>query len=142
MHRRTANSQTQDARILPSVQFGVDAGETHVIRNAGGRTSDAFRSLIISQQLLGTDEIIVIQHTDCGMLTFTNEQAQELISSQLALDENSQETKDLRATDFLPFPNLEANIRNDVQFLKDSRLVKTNKVAGFIVRAASSIPSS
>jgi carbonic anhydrase len=57
-----------DARIVPAEAFGVKEGEAHVIRNAGGRAPEALRSLIISQQLLGTQEIALIQHTDCGML--------------------------------------------------------------------------
>jgi carbonic anhydrase len=72
-----------DARIDPAAALGLQEGDAHVpspqklviqvIRNAGGRASEALRSVIISQQLLGTKEIVVIHHTDCGMLTFSNE---------------------------------------------------------------------
>src|SRR5205807_10217093 len=62
-----------DARLHPAKFLGLQIGDAHVIRNAGGRASDdAIRSLIISSQLLATNEFIVIHHTDCGMLTSTN----------------------------------------------------------------------
>src|SRR5947209_54276 len=62
-----------DARIVPSVALGLSEGDAHVLRNAGGRASDdAIRSLAISQQL-GTREVVVVHHTDCGMSTFSNE---------------------------------------------------------------------
>ncbi|MBO0713791.1 MAG: carbonic anhydrase [Acidimicrobiales bacterium] len=63
-----------DARVNPYGIFGLSEGDAHVIRNAGGAvTDDAIRSLAISQRLLGTEEIILVHHTDCGMLTFTDE---------------------------------------------------------------------
>lgn len=63
-----------DARLDPAKFAGLAEGDAHVIRNAGGRASeDAIRSLVISYKLLGTKEWFVIHHTDCGMLTFTNE---------------------------------------------------------------------
>src|SRR5215210_4856227 len=63
-----------DARLIPTRVLGLEEGEAHVIRNAGGVvTDDGIRSLTISQRLLGTTEIILIHHTDCGMLTFTDD---------------------------------------------------------------------
>ena len=63
-----------DARIHPERAMGMEIGDAHMIRNAGGRASDdAIRSLVISTTLLGTQEFAVIHHTDCGMLTFTND---------------------------------------------------------------------
>ena len=63
-----------DARLDPSGLLGLQEGDAHVIRNAGGVvTEDAVRSLAISQRLLGTREIVLIHHTDCGMLTFTDD---------------------------------------------------------------------
>lgn len=121
---------------MPSRQFGVKLGETHIIRNAGGRTPDAFRSLVISQQMLATEEIIVIQHTNCGMLTFTDEQARSRIQTQLELGDDSKGAQELKQLEFLPFSDLEENVRRDVQFLKDSELIKTDKVSGFVVRYA------
>src|SRR3954466_13124912 len=69
-----------DARILPSRLLGLEEGDAHIIRNAGGVvTEDAIRSLAISQRLLGTEEIVLIHHTDCGMLTFTDDELRHQI---------------------------------------------------------------
>lgn len=70
--RKVAVVACMDARLDPARALGLEEGDAHVIRNAGGRASDALRSLIISQQLLGTREVVVVHHTDCGMLTFTS----------------------------------------------------------------------
>ncbi|HEU0195472.1 MAG TPA: carbonic anhydrase [Gaiellales bacterium] len=72
--RKVAVLACMDARIDPHGLLGLSEGDAHVIRNAGGVvTSDAIRSLAISQRLLGTEEVVLIHHTDCGMLTFTDE---------------------------------------------------------------------
>src|SRR5438128_2271946 len=71
--RKVAVLACMDARLDPARVLGLEEGDAHVIRNAGGRAADALRSLIISEQLLGTDTIVIIHHTDCGMLTFSNE---------------------------------------------------------------------
>src|SRR2546423_3806540 len=72
--RRVAVLACMDARLVPTRILGLEEGEAHVIRNAGGVASDdAIRSLAISQHLMGTEEIVVIQHTDCGMLTITED---------------------------------------------------------------------
>ncbi|MGQ7296427.1 beta-class carbonic anhydrase [Quadrisphaera sp. KR29] len=71
-----------DARLDPQALLGLELGDAHVIRNAGGVvTDDELRSLAISQRLLGTTEIILIHHTDCGMLTFTDEDFAEAIAA-------------------------------------------------------------
>src|SRR6267154_175789 len=73
-----------DARLDPAKFAGLREGDAHVIRNAGGRASeDAIRSLVISYKLLGTKEWFVIHHTDCGMLTFTNDIMRDLLSKSL-----------------------------------------------------------
>ena len=73
-----------DARLDPAKYAGLSEGDTHVIRNAGGRASDdAIRSLVISYKLLGTREWFVIHHTDCGMETFTDEIMRKLLASSL-----------------------------------------------------------
>ncbi len=73
-----------DARLDPAKYAGLAEGDAHVIRNAGGRASDdAIRSLVISYKLLGTREWFVIHHTDCGMLTFTDEIMRGLLASSL-----------------------------------------------------------
>jgi carbonic anhydrase len=84
-----------DARLDPAKFAGLSEGDAHVIRNAGGRASeDAIRSLVISYKLLGTKEWLVIHHTDCGMLTFTNDIIRDLLSKSLetARIENGQWT--------------------------------------------------
>src|SRR3954451_7453344 len=78
--RKTAVLVCMDARIDPAKALGLEEGDAHVIRNAGGRAKDAIRSLAISQELLGTREIVVIHHTDCGMLTFTNDVIREKLA--------------------------------------------------------------
>lgn len=82
--RQFAILTCMDARLDPAKYAGLAEGDAHVIRNAGGRASDdAIRSLIISYKLLGTKEWFVIHHTDCGMLTFTNEIMNNLLSGSL-----------------------------------------------------------
>src|SRR6187200_2391862 len=72
--RKLAVVACMDARLIPTKVLGLEEGDAHVIRNAGGVvTDDAIRSLSISQRLLGTEEIVLIHHTDCGMLTFTDD---------------------------------------------------------------------
>jgi carbonic anhydrase len=82
--RRFAILTCMDARLDPAKFAGLAEGDAHVIRNAGGRASeDAIRSLVISYKLLGTQEWFVIHHTDCGMLTFTNDIIRDLLSKSL-----------------------------------------------------------
>src|SRR6201989_133760 len=72
-----------DARLIPTKVLGLQEGDAHVIRNAGGVvTDDAIRSLAISQRLLGTEEIILIHHTDCGMLTFSDDDFKRSIQDE------------------------------------------------------------
>src|SRR6185436_20894105 len=97
--RRVAILTCMDARILPSKALGLQEGDAHVIRNAGGRARDALRSIIISQRLLGTRELAVIHHTDCGMLTFTNRDLREKVKDDLGSDTGE--------FDFLPFQDLD-----------------------------------
>ena len=78
--RRIAIVACMDARLNPHALLALEEGDAHLIRNAGGViTDDEIRSLAISQRLLGTEEIMLIHHTDCGMLTFTDEQFREQI---------------------------------------------------------------
>jgi carbonic anhydrase len=114
-----------DARILPSRALGLAEGDAHIIRNAGGLAKEALRSLVISQQLLGTREIVVIHHTGCGMLTFTNEQLRTKVRSELGADAS--------AIDFLPFSDLEQSVVDDVRFLRESPLLLEGvPVRGFV----------
>ena len=114
--RRVAIVTCMDARLHPEQFLGLAVGDAHVIRNAGGRVSDdAIRSLVISQRLLGTREIVVIHHTDCGMATFTNADLAAKIQDDLGVDVGDR--------DFLPFTDLEQSVRDDVATLRQSELI-------------------
>jgi carbonic anhydrase len=128
--RRLAVLACMDARLDPARVLGLDLGDAHVIRNAGGRASDdAIRSLIISSRLLNTGEFVVIHHTDCGMLTFSNEDLQ----GKLAADTGS----DASGIDFLPFRDLEESVRTDVGRIRESPFIsKEIPVSGFIYDVA------
>ncbi|KAI0120777.1 carbonate dehydratase [Hypoxylon sp. NC0597] len=118
-----------DARIDPAAAFGIDLGDAHVIRNAGASARDAQRSIIISEQLLGTKEIILIKHTGCGMLTFSNEDAHNLVKKNLG----PSAAAEIATLDFLPFSNLEDAVREDVEYLKRSATVPDDvTISGWI----------
>jgi carbonic anhydrase len=114
-----------DARLHPEKFLGLDIGDAHVIRNAGGRASDdAIRSLTISSHLLGTNEYVVIHHTDCGMLTFSNEDLQKKLADLGA---------DASDVDFLPFNDLEDSVRDDVDSIRQSPYIPEGiNVRGFV----------
>ena len=114
--RHVAVVTCMDARLHPEKFLGLDIGDAHVIRNAGGRASeDALRSLAISERLLGTTEIVVIHHTDCGMMTFTNEQLAAKIKEDVGAD--------VAGRDFLPFSDLEQSVRDDIATIRQSPLI-------------------
>lgn len=118
-----------DARIDPAAAFGIDLGDAHVIRNAGASARDGLRSVVISQLLLGTREVLLLKHTGCGMLTFTGEQAHVLVRSHYGADAAAE----LAGLDFLEFPDLEQAVRDDVAFLKNSKAVPDHvAVSGWV----------
>jgi carbonic anhydrase len=122
--RRVAVLACMDARLDPARVLGLEEGDAHVIRNAGGRAHDAIRSLVISQQLLGTREIVVVHHTDCGMLTFSD----ETLRTKLR-DELGQRTD----REFLPFPDLDQSVRDDVAAIRNEPLLLRGvPVTGFV----------
>ena len=134
--RHVAILTCMDARLDPARFLGLEEGDAHVIRNAGGRASeDALRSLTISEQLLGTNEVVVIHHTDCGMLTFSNEDLRNKLKQEL--------NADAEHIDFLPFKDLEQSVRDDVATIKNSPFIPKNiEVSGFIydVRSGRLLP--
>jgi carbonic anhydrase len=125
--RKLAVVACMDARLVVSQILGLKAGDAHVIRNAGGIvTDDALRSLIISHHLLGTQEFIVINHTDCGMLTFKD-------SDLLARLEKETGTAAVAPVHFHAFDNLEENVRRQVQRIRSHPWIpKQIPVRGFI----------
>jgi carbonic anhydrase len=127
--RRIAIVTCMDARILPSRALGLQEGDAHVIRNAGGRARDALRSIIISQRLLGTREVAVIHHTDCGMFTFSNRDLREKVRKDLGQDTGE--------FDFLPFQNLDDSVREDIEFLQATQLLDPETlIRGFVYDVA------
>ncbi len=124
--RKLAVITCMDARLDPNGFLGLHEGDAHVIRNAGGRADDdALRSLVISQELLGTDEVIVIHHTDCGMLTFTNDQLRQKLKERYGKDPGN--------VDYLPFADLEQSVRDDVETIRSYPFARKNtRVSGYI----------
>ncbi len=104
-----------DARLSPYAVLGLKEGDAHVIRNAGGVvTDDAIRSLAISQRLLGTEEIILIHHTGCGMLTFSDDQFKRQIQDEVGIKPSwSAEA----------FPDLDEDVRQSVARIKASPFI-------------------
>jgi carbonic anhydrase len=114
-----------DARLSPYGVLGLSEGDAHVIRNAGGVvTDDVIRSLTISQRLLGTNEIILIHHTDCGMLTFHDDD----VKAQIEADTGIRPPFALEA-----FPDLEGDIRQSIARIKASPYIPNkDSVRGFV----------
>ena len=124
--RHAAVLACMDARLHPAKFLGLEIGDAHVIRNAGGRASDdAIRSLIISSRLLGTNEFLVVHHTDCGMLTFSNDDLRSKLREETGADASN--------IDFLPFPDLEQSVRDDVRRIKESPFISDDiPVTGYV----------
>ena len=146
--RKFAVLTCMDARLDPAKFAGLEEGDAHVIRNAGGRASDdAIRSLVISYKLLGTQEFFVIHHTNCGMEFFTNEVMRDLLSSSL-------ETAQLTSSGFrdvgkgpgdrcgeyiewLTIKDQKQSVLDDVARIRNHPLVpKSNPVHGYIYDVA------
>jgi len=114
-----------DARLDVHGMLGLDLGDAHVIRNAGGViTDDEIRSLAISQRLLGTREIVLIHHTDCGMLTFSDEE----VADQIEADTGVRPPFVLES-----FGDLEGNVRESIERIKTKPFVpRKDAVRGFV----------
>jgi carbonic anhydrase len=123
--RKVAVLACMDARLDPARALGLEPGDAHVIRNSGGVvTEDAIRSLVISQRLLGTEEIVLIHHTGCGMLTFTDDEVLDTIES----DVGTRPDFALRS-----FPDLDENVRESIAALRANPfLPHTQSVRGFV----------
>ena len=123
--KKVAVVACMDARIETGGLLGLDEGDAHVIRNAGGVvTDDVIRSLAISQRLLGTEEIVLIHHTDCGMLTFKDDEVKADIEKETGLRPNFA----LEA-----FADLEDDVRQSIRRIQASPFVpKKDQVRGFV----------
>ncbi|MDE0224367.1 MAG: carbonic anhydrase [Gammaproteobacteria bacterium] len=114
-----------DARIDPARVLGLTEGDAHVIRNAGGVvTDDVLRSIVISQRLLGTEEIILIHHTDCGMITFRDDDLKDEIESDTGIRPSFA---------FESFPDVEEDVRQSIRRIRANPFVPVkDKIRGFV----------
>ena len=127
--KRVAILACMDARLNPHALLGLTEGDAHVIRNAGGVvTDDEIRSLAISQRLLGTEEIILIHHTDCGMLTFTDDDFKRQVQDDVGI-------KPEWAAE--AFSDLDEDVRQSIARIKASPFIpRTDAVRGFVYDVA------
>ena len=122
--RHVAVVTCMDARLVPARFLGLEEGDAHVISNAGGRAQDALRSLVISQRLLGTNEVAVIHHTDCGMLTFQDDEFRRQIQEEVGI--KSQWAPE-------SFADLEEDVRQSKARIEASPFVpRKDSIRGFI----------
>jgi carbonic anhydrase len=122
--RRLAVLACMDSRLNVEQVLHLRLGDAHVIRNAGGiATDDAIRSIVISQHLLGTEEVIVIEHSECGMLTFQDADVHRHLVEKTGVDIDFA---------FHAFPDLEANLREQVARIKAHPWTKDVPVRGLI----------
>jgi carbonic anhydrase len=123
--RKIAIVACMDARLNPYGALGLQEGDAHVIRNAGGVvTDDEIRSLAISQRLLGTEEIVLIHHTDCGMLTFSDDEFRRSIQEETGI-------KPAWAAE--AFDDLDADVRQSIARIKASPFIpRKDSVRGFV----------
>jgi carbonic anhydrase len=122
--RKVAVVACMDARLIPTRVLGLQEGDAHVIRNAGGVvTDDTIRSLAISQRLLGTEEIILIHHTGCGMLTFTDDAFKRSIQDDVGV----KPTWSAEA-----FADLEEDVRQSIARIQASPFIPNKNARGFV----------
>ena len=122
--KKVAVVACMDARLIPTRVLGLEEGDAHVIRNAGGVVTDEeIRSLAISQNLLGTEEIVLIHHTDCGMLTFTDDEFRQKLKDA---------TGEEPSFDAHAFSDLEGNVRESMDKIRSSPFIPNKNVRGFV----------
>jgi carbonic anhydrase len=123
--RKVAVVACMDARLNPYGLLGLQEGDAHIIRNAGGVvTDDEIRSLSISQRLLGTEEIVLIHHTDCGMLTFTDDAFKRSVQDDVGI-------KPEWAAE--AFDDLDEDVRQSIARIKASPFIpRKDSVRGFV----------
>jgi carbonic anhydrase len=126
--RNLAVLTCMDARIDTFSALGLDLGDANILRNAGGRAAPALRSLAVCCGFLGVREIVVIHHTDCGLLEATNDE----IRARLGRDIGPEAAATAAGIDFLPFPDLNQSIRDDVALIRSSPMIPDDvSVRGF-----------
>lgn len=122
--KKVAVLACMDSRLDPAKILGLNEGDAHVIRNAGGvATDDAIRSLLISQRLLGTEEIILMHHTGCGMETFKDDE----VKDQLLADTGQRPAFALEA-----FPRADADVKQTAARIESSPFVPHKSIRGFV----------
>lgn len=131
-----------DARLAPEAQFGLELGEAHVIRVGGGRVKDAFRSLLASQWVLGTEEVMIVHHTDCGFQRASSElnaklkvraEAAEQLGGQQGLLSKAQREAELLSVQVMPITNdPEESVKEDLAWARASEALKKDKVSGWV----------
>jgi len=123
--KKVAVLACMDARLNPYGILGLEEGDAHVIRNAGGVvTDDEIRSLSISQRLLGTEEIILIHHTDCGMLTFTDDEFRKQVQKETGIKPE---------WPCEAFDDLDEDVRQSIARIKASPFIpRKDSVRGFV----------
>jgi carbonic anhydrase len=127
--RKLAVVACMDARLIPTRVLGLNEGDAHVIRNAGGVvTDDTIRSLAISQHKLGTEEIVLIHHTDCGMLTFKDDDFRESLEAETGV-------KPAWAAE--AFSDLDGDVRQSIARIKASPFIPSKNVRGFVYEVES-----
>lgn len=123
--RRLAVVTCMDARLEPLASLGLELGDANVIRNAGAVVSqDVIRSLVVSNLMLETREALVIGHTQCGMVDFTNAHIRERLAREHGADAD--------ALDFYPFEDVSETVADGVQAIEGSPLLRFDDVAGFV----------
>ena len=124
--KRLAIVTCMDGRIEPLEILGLELGDANVLRNAGGLvTDDVLRSLVVSHWLLGTQEALVVGHTECGMAELTNEQLRQRLADEAGADAS--------AIDFLPFKSVGESVRASVRRIRDSPLLPASfEATGYV----------
>ena len=123
--KKVAVLACMDARLNPAKALGLEEGDAHVIRNAGGVvTDDEIRSLAISQNMLGTEEVMLIHHTDCGMLTFTDEEFKRRLEERCGTRPH---------WDSGAFEDIERSLRHSIETIRSSPFIPHKQsIRGFV----------
>lgn len=121
-----------DARIDPLRALGLPYGQANIIRNAGGRVADALRSLAISQRVLGSREVAIVHHTECGMMTFTDDEMRTRLRKETGVDASELAV--------FTFRDLEDSVREDIELYRRSPFVRQDvPVRGFVYDVATGL---